>query len=260
MNLLVDVHTHLDHPLLINKIDAIIIKAKNAGLRYIVTNGINPETNRKCLELSKKYDIVKCAMGIYPRNVLKKDIEMGYYPLKNIDFEIAEEIEFIKKNNNNIVAISEVGLDFSYGEYKQQIDDFEKMIKLAEELKKPIVVHSRKAEQKCIEMLESSKNKKIIMHCFSGKKSLVKRIADNGWFLTAPTIVVRSQQFQDIVRNVPITQLFCETDSPYLSPFKEQLNEPAYIIESYNKIAELKNMDITEVINNIFMNWKIVFE
>ena len=134
------------------------------------------------------------------------------------------------------------------------------MIKLAEELKKPIVVHSRKAELKCIEMLESSKNKKIIMHCFSGKKSLIKRIEDNGWFLTIPTIVVRGFQFQDIAKNVPITQLFCETDSPYLSPYKEQMNEPAFVIESYNKIAELKNMDVNEVINNIYMNWQRLFE
>ena len=260
MSLLVDVHSHLDHHLLADKIDEIIQRAKNAGLRHIITNGINPETNRKCLELSKKYEIVKCAMGLYPRDALKKEIESGDYPLKNSDFDVDEEIDFIRKNKNNIVAISEVGLDFVNGESKEQIEDFEKMIKLAEELKKPIVVHSRKAEHKCIEMLESSKNKKIIMHCFSGKKSLVKRISDNGWLLSIPTIVVRSQQFQDIAGNVPITQLFCETDSPYLSPYKEKTNEPAFVAESYSKIAEIKEMDVIEAINNIYMNWQKVFE
>lgn len=260
MNLLVDVHSHLDHPLLIDKIDEILHRAKNSGLKYIITNGINPETNKICLELSKKYDFVECAMGIYPRNALKKEIENDEYPLKFSDFDVDEEIDFIRKSKSNTVAVSEVGLDFVNGEDSQQIEDFEKMIRLAEELKKPIVVHSRKAEQKCIEMLESSKLKKIVMHCFSGKKSLVKRIADNGWFLTAPTIVVRSQQFQDIVRNVPISQLFCETDSPYLSPYKGQYNEPAFIVESYSKIAEIKDMDINEVVNNIYMNWQRVFE
>ena len=284
MNLLIDIHTHLDHPILINKIDEIVNRAKNAGLKHIITNGINPDTNRKCLELSKKYDIIRCAMGIYPRSALKKEIENSEYKIDLIDFDFDEEINFIRKNKDNIVAISEVGLDFVNGEDKQQIEDFEKMVKLAEELKKPIVVHSRKAELKCVEMLESSKNKKIVMHCFCGKKSLVKRVADNGWFLTTPTIVVRSQQFQDIVRNVSISQLFCETDSPYLSPYKGverehaviceareetrspnrshagQWNEPAYVIESYNKIAEIKQMDISEVVNNIYMNWQRVFE
>ena len=260
MNLLIDIHSHLDHPLLINKIEEIIYRAKNAGLKHIITNGINPETNRICLELSKKYDIVKCAMGLYPRSALKKETENSGYPIKFEDFDINEEIAFIRKNKDNIVAVSEVGLDFVNGESKQQIEDFGKMIKLAEELHKPIVIHSRKAEQKCVEMLESSSNKKIIMHCFCGKKSLIKRVADNGWFLTVPTIVVRSQQFQDIVKNVPISQLFCETDSPYLSPYKEQSNEPAFVVESYNKIAEIKGMDVAEVINNIYMNWQKVFE
>ena len=260
MHLLIDVHSHLDHSLIINNIDKIIQRAKNIGLKRIITNGINPETNRICLELSKKYDIVECGMGIYPRNALKKEIEAGDYPIRLEDFDIDEEIGFIRKNKNNIAAVSEVGLDFVHGEDNQQTDDFRKMIGLAEELNKPIVVHSRKAELKCIEMLESSKNKKIIMHCFSGKKSLVKRIADNGWFLTIPTIVVRSFQFQDIAKNVPITQLFCETDSPYLSPFKGQLNEPSYVIESYKKIAEIKQMDIVEVINNVYMNWQKIFE
>lgn len=260
MNLLIDIHSHLDHPLLINKIDEIVYRAKNAGLKHIITNGINPETNRICLELSKKYGIIECGMGIYPRDALKKEAETGEAQLKVEEFDIDEEIAFIMENKENIAAVSEVGLDFVNGESRQQIEDFEKMIKLAEELKKPIVVHSRKAELKCVEMLESSSSKKIVMHCFSGKKPLVKRIAGNGWFLTVPTIAVRSFQFQDIAKNVPITQIFCETDSPYLSPYKEQMNEPAFVIESYKKIAEIKGLDLNEVANNIYMNWQKVFE
>jgi len=260
MSLLIDVHSHLDHFSLISKINEIVQRAKNAGLKHIITNGINPETNRICLELSKKYDIIECGMGVYPRDALKKEAETGEAKLKIKEFNIDEEIDFIKKNKSKIVAISEVGLDFVNGESKQQIGDFEKMIQLSEQLNKPIVIHSRKAEYKCIEMLESSKNKKIIMHCFSGRKAMVNRIVDNGWFLTIPTNVVRSSQFQDNAKIAPITQLFCETDSPYLSPYKEQTNEPAFIIESYKKIAEIKNMDINEVANNIYMNWQRIFK
>ena len=260
MSLLIDIHSHLDHSSIISKIDEIVQRAKNAGLKHIITNGINPETNRTCLELSKKYDIIECGMGIYPRDALKKEAETGEAELKVEEFDIDEEIEFIKKNKNNVIAISEVGLDFVNGESRQQILDFEKMIKLSEQLNKPIVIHSRKAEYKCVEMLESSKNKKIIMHCFSGRKSLVMRIVDNGWFLTIPTNVVRSLQFQENAKIAPITQLFCETDSPYLSPYKEQSNEPAFVIESYKKIAEIKNMDINEVANNIYMNWQRIFK
>jgi len=133
------------------------------------------------------------------------------------------------------------------------------MISLSEKLNKPIIVHSRNAEHECIDMLQSSKVKKIIMHCFTGKKSLVKEIIDNGWFLTAPTCISRSTQFQENVKLIPITQLFCETDSPYLSPYKDIRNEPAFVIEAYKKVAEIKNMEFKEVVNNIWMNWQKVF-
>src|SRR3989344_86320 len=106
MEMLADVHTHLDHALLINEIDDIVHRAENAGLKRIITNGINPETNRICLELSRKYGIVKCAMGIYPRNALKKEVETGEAQLEVKDFDIDEEIDFIKKNKNDIVAVS----------------------------------------------------------------------------------------------------------------------------------------------------------
>lgn len=259
MNLLIDLHSHLDHCFFNKDREKIIENAKKTGVKIAVTSGINPETNRKALQLAEKFDIVKPSLGLYPINVLKKEIESGDFPLKPNVFDIQEEINFIKKNKDKIVYLGEVGLDYHIiKDEKQQKILFEKMIVLAEKMKKPILIHSRKAEEDCIEMLESSKLKKIIMHCFTGKKKLVKRIKDNGWFLTIPTCVVKSQQFQDIAKEVPINQLFCETDAPYLSPFKEKekRNEPAFIIESYKKIAEIKKMELIEVVNNLWMNWQ----
>ncbi|HII66063.1 TPA: DNase, partial [Candidatus Woesearchaeota archaeon] len=78
--------------------------------------------------------------------------------------------------------------------------------------------------------------------------------------LTVPTTVARAQQFQDIAKNAPLTQLFCETDSPYLSPFKEQRNEPAFVAESYKKLAELKGMTVEDVAQNVYMNWQRMFK
>ena len=259
MKLLIDAHSHLDHPLLISKIDEIIHRARDAGLKHIITNGINPETNRKTLEIAKKYDIVKAALGIYPIHLLRKDIEDGSYPLKPNVFDIDEEIEFIEKNNDKIIALGECGLDGLDKEHMQeQKAVFEKLITLAEKIKKPLIIHSRKAEQDVLDMLESSKAK-VLLHCFSGKKSLVKKASDLGYYFSIPTNVVRAQNFQLMAKEVNINQLFCETDSPYLSPFKDKQNEPAFVIESYKKIAEIKGMDLKEVVNNIWMNFKKVF-
>jgi len=259
MSLFIDIHSHLDHALIMKDFEGIIERAKEAGVRHIITNGINPETNRKCLELSQKYDMVECGMGIYPRDALKKEVDEGEYPIPVQDFDIDEEIGFIKENKDNIVAISEVGLDFVNGESKQQIEDFQKMIQLSIDLDKPVVVHSRKAEQKCIEVLESFPAKKVVMHCFCGKKKLVKKIVDNGWCITVPTSVVRAQQFQEIAKEVPLSKLFCETDAPYLAPFKDKMNEPSFVVESYKKVAELKGLELEEVAKCIYQNWQRLF-
>ena len=258
--MLIDIHCHLDHHDFNKDREIIVENAKKANVKVILTAGINPETNRKTLALAEKHDIVKACLGIYPIETLQKDIEQGQLPLKENKFDIDEEISFIKKNKNKIMAVGEVGLDYSQGENaKSQKILFQKMIDLAEQISKPIIIHSRKAESDCIDTLQSSKLKKIIMHCFCGKKSLVKKIIDNGWFLTAPTSIVRSMQFQENAGLCPITQLFCETDAPYLNPFKDKRNEPAFIIESYKKIAEIKKMELQEVVNNIWMNWQKTF-
>lgn len=260
MVMLIDIHAHLDHSYFDNDRNIVIESAKKSNVKVILTAGINPETNRKALEIAKKYDIVKPCLGIYPIRALKKELEESPSSLKYTEFDIDDEIDFIKKNKDKIAAVGEVGLDYSQGKDKQsQKELFQKMIGLAEKINKPIIIHSRKAESDCIEILQSSKLKKIIMHCFCGRKHLVKKIIDNGWFLTAPTTIVRSTQFQENAKLCPITQLFCETDAPYLSPFKDKRNEPVFIIESYKKIAEIKKMELNEVINNIWMNWQKVF-
>jgi len=255
IKMLIDIHSHLDHCYFKDDIDQVIENARKANVKIILTAGINPETNRKALALAKKFDIVKSCLGIYPIQYTNKNNS------KNIKLNINEEIEFMQKNKNKIMAIGEVGLDYFWikDNIKEQKDLFEKMIFLAEKLNKPIIVHSRKAEEDAIDMLKSSKLKKIIMHCFTGKKSFVKKIIDNNWFLTAPTCITRSTQFQENIKLVPITQLFCETDAPYLTPFKDKRNEPAFISEAYKKVAEIKGMELKEVVNNIWMNWQKVF-
>jgi len=134
-----------------------------------------------------------------------------------------------------------------------------KIIKLSKKINKPLIIHSRKAESDIIDILENSDAKKVILHCFSGKLKLIKKAAELGYYFSVPTNVVRSSQFQKLVEMVDINQLLTETDSPYLSPYKNRRNEPAFIIETIKKIAEIKNISINETANNIFMNYQKVF-
>lgn len=262
--LLVDVHCHLDHEKFKNDLDDVIDRAKKAGVKHIITSGVNSKTNRLILELSNKYEMVHPSFGLYPLDALAREIEDGEAAgfARDIEpFDIDKEIKWIADNKDKCIAIGECGLDYNWGRdfEKQQKENFQKIIELAEKIKKPIIVHTRKAELDAVEMLESSKIKNIILHCFCGRKHLVKRAADNGWNFSIPPIIVRLQQFQIMAEIVNINQLLTETDAPYLSPYPGKRNESAFVIETIKKIAEIKGMDKEEVANNIYMNYQRIF-
>lgn len=250
----IDVHAHLD-VFSDEELKKILKNAQDNNVTIIVSAGVDHASNMKVLEISKKYPAIKACLGIYPPDALSN--EKG----KKVEVDIDKEIEFIEKNKSKIVAIGECGLDYS-GEANKNLQKniFMKQVELAKKIGKPILVHSRKAEADVIDILEASKIKKVVLHCFCGKKNLIKRSAKLGYYFSIPTNIVRAQNFQEIVKEVSINQLLTETDTPYLSPFKDKQNEPAFVIESAKKIAEIKGFELKEVENNILMNYKILFE
>lgn len=243
----IDVHCHLDS---VADIDKLITNAKKKSVTCMVAQGINQDTNRKTLELARQFPEIKAALGLYP-------IEALGMKEKAIEGEIA----WIKEHAKEIVAIGEVGLDLKEDQeqFSKQQRVFGELIEIAKKIKKPIIVHSRKAELQTIIQLEQAKAKKVLMHCFSGKLSLAKRIADNGWYLSIPTSVKNSEHFQHVIRQTPIENLLCETDSPYLHPDREFPNEPANVVVSYGWIAKLKDMNLKDVERQIERNYKKLF-
>ena len=244
----IDVHCHLE---MCKDIGGCVRNACENGVEIVLTQGTDINTNREALKLAEKYSEVEACLGIYPIDALKMS-----------DKEIDKEIDFIRKNKDKIAGIGEVGIDFKQDSenHERQKEIFRKFVELSIELNKPIIIHSRKAEEECIEILEKMKAEKVIMHCFCGKRKLVERIVKNGWYLTIPTSVKNGEQFQDNARNVPIEQLFCETDSPFLHPDKKDNNQPSNVVVSYEKIAEIKDMKIDEVKNKIYNNFLNLFK
>ena len=258
--MLIDVHCHLDHPELYDQIDKVVSESKKNGVSVVVTSGIDKASNRIALALSKKYDIVKCSFGIYPIDALAQEIDSGEAAHKVEKFSIASELEWIKKNKKSCVAIGEIGMDLKTGkDEKAQKKLFLKQLELAEKIKKPVVIHSRKAEAQVFETLQSTKLKKVIMHCYGGKHKLAKRIADAGYYFSIPASIVRSEHFQKIAEIVNINQLFTETDAPLQSPYLGKPNMPWYVKETIKKIAQIKKFTQAEVEKNIFLNWQRVF-
>ncbi|HRZ85405.1 MAG TPA: TatD family hydrolase [Candidatus Paceibacterota bacterium] len=252
----IDVHCHIDR-YNDEQVEAIMERAREKGVGIIINNGNNFENNERTLEFCEKYPEVRAAMGIFP-------IECLQYTDKQLS-DFREKIRKLHKNKK-VIAIGEVGLDFKedLDNWEKQKEIFEEWIKLSIELNIPIIVHSRKAELEAIEILEkfnkSDKKPKVIMHCFSGSMKLVQRIFDNGWYFSIPTSIKNSQHFQLVVEKIPIEKLFCETDSPFLHPDKLRDNEPANVIVSYQKIAEIKKMRLKDIEKQIEKNFKSLFE
>jgi TatD DNase family protein len=257
----IDVHAHLDQYFFTEaQIEQVLKNAHAANVGIIIANGLNKETNHHTLELAKKHPEIKAALGVYPWEAMVDDVKAGYYKEESLHFNVDEEIAFIKKHKKDIIAIGEVGLDRK-NQYmtNKQVEIFKKLIELSKEINKPLMVHSRKAEEEVINLLEQYHAKKVIMHCFSGKKALWQRIKDNNWYCSIPTNCVKSEHFQKLIEYMPITQLFAETDSPFLSPYSAKRNEPAFVVETYKIIAQVKKMELKEVENVVFQNYQQVF-
>lgn len=260
---LVDVHAHLSHTLFRNDLNKVIERAKKAGLKAVVCSGINHPTNEESLELAKKYKLIKVSLGLYPIDLLGLGLDGVGLTRQSGQINLEEELKFIKKHKEEIVGIGECGLDFHWDKkfHEKQKENFWKIIDFAKKLNKPLIVHSRRAEAEVFEMLEASslEKKRIILHCFEGRKHLLKKAIERGYNFTIPCTIVKLQHFQTLTELAPLSQLFTETDAPWLSPFSGQRNEPAFVAEAVKKIAEIKKLKVEEAAGEIWKNYEKVF-
>lgn len=242
----IDMHCHLE---MIEGHDVkdIVERANKKNVK-IVASGVNVESNKKVLGFADEFGVY-VSLGMYPTDTLRLS-----------DAEVDAELEMIRKNAEKIVFIGEVGLDFKEDlkQRDKQEENFRKVIKLAKKIDKPLLVHSRKAEEKCIEILEEESADKVIMHCFSGNFKLVTRVMENNWYFSIPTSVNNSEHFQKIIELAELDKLLCETDSPYLHPDKEFPNLPENVIVSYEKIAEIKGLGVGDVEEMVEKSFKML--
>ena len=233
--MLIDTHCHLSYEDYENLDE--IIKNKEC---IMIASGCNDKTNKEVLELVNKCDNVYGTLGIHP---------------EDIDNISKDSFKFIEDNLNNpkIVAIGEIGLDYYWvkDNIEKQKELFEKQIKLALEYNKPIVVHSRDAIQDTYDILKKYKLKGSI-HCFSSSLEMAKEFIKLGYKIgIGGTLTFKnSKKLQEIVKELDLSNILLETDSPYLSPepLRGKKNKPSNVYYVALKIAELKNVNIEEVI------------
>lgn len=282
-----DAHTHVQFSAYDADREAVISRAKNAGVRF-VNVGTQKDTSRRAVELAEQYEGVFAIVGLHPVHTSKSfhdadelgggEAAKGFTSrgeVFNADYyrELA--------SHPKTLAIGECGLDyFRFNEdeprdvqIQKQKDAFLVQIALATEIKKPLMIHCREAFPDLISMLRSSfsvhrpENPGII-HFFTGTGAEAQDLLDLGFSFTfggAITFPPRKgdmeNQYHKLVRIIPIEKILSETDAPYVAPalYRGKRNEPAYVIEVVKKLAELKDVSVNEMAVQIRENAKQIF-
>ena len=232
-----DTHSHLEMPRLYPKAEAIVKRAKEAGVIGVVVSAIEPKFYPKAIDLKERFPGF-----IWPT--------FGLHPPRATPQMVNRTIKAIQNYSDEIVAIGEVGLDYHWvkdpKEREYQKSAFIEFIHLADELNLPLVVHSREAETETLQVLREEGMFDAQLHCFNAPE-LVQQAAEQNFFMSVPTSVVSRRRMQRIATVMPLANMLLETDAPYLSPQPGQTNEPSNIPQGAAKIAELKDTNTETV-------------
>jgi len=237
----VDTHCHLD---MADYDDCrqVVERAESAGVKYILSVGIDLASSKAAVALADEFPCVYCSVGIHPHHV--GGVEESQYQ------ELADLARHPK-----VKAYGEIGLDYArdYAPHNVQILHFERQVALAKELGLPLIIHDREAHAEVMAILKAAHPLPAggVMHCFSGDMRLAAAAIDLGFSLSIPGVVTfsKAEMLHEVARAVPLKDLLIETDGPYLAPdpFRGKRNEPAYVLYTAAKIAELREISINDV-------------
>ena len=250
----IDSHCHLDDARYDTDREAIIARGREAGVGQFVTIGCDLETSRAAVALARKHPFICATVGVHPHEA--KRIEDGWYP------ELRALAGF-----SRVVAYGEIGLDYHYDHSPRDIqrERFREQIRLARELRLPVVIHTREAQEDTIAILRKEKAQELggVFHCFSGDAWLAKDALDLGFYLSFSGVITfqNATMLRDIVKTVPLDRILVETDSPYLAPvpYRGKRNEPAYVRLVAEKLAEIHDVDVQKVEETTTENAKRLF-
>jgi len=232
----VDSHCHIDMPQFDGDRDAVVARAREAGVvEMLVVGGVDESVgHRRALEVAASFGLPATA-GLHPHEA-RLGGEAVYDELRGLAGE------------GRIVAIGEIGLDFHYDHSPRdaQREAFRRQIRLARDVGLPIVVHTREADAETVDILagEGAAEAGGVVHCFTGGLELARRALELGFFISFSGIVAfpRAEVIQQVAREVPDDRLLIETDAPYLAPppHRGKRNEPAFVVDVARKIAALR--------------------
>jgi TatD DNase family protein len=240
---LIDSHCHIYGKEFAQDFPEMLERATAAGVGTIIAVGADLESSREACQLADAYDRIYCSVGIHPH-----DADRVTEPCYQVVRELVQA-------SSKVVAIGEVGLDFYRDRSARpaQEEVFRRFIRLARELKLPLIIHDRDAHERIVAIMREEGAAEVggVLHCFSGDLQMARDVIEMGFRVSIPGTVTYSsnEALREVVRGVKIEQLLVETDAPYLSPVphRGKRNEPAYVRFTAERVAELKGLSAEDV-------------
>jgi TatD DNase family protein len=237
--MLVDSHCHLDFPDFAEELDAVVDRARQAGVRRMVTICTRVSQFDRVLAVAERFDDVVCTVGVHPHEAAVET-----------DADTRRLVEIAR--HPKVVGIGESGLDYFYqhSPRDRQQASFRAHIAAARETGLPLVVHARDADDDMASILAEEMDRGRftgVLHCFSSSRQLADKAVDLGLYISLSGIVTfkKADELRDTAKAVPLDRLLVETDSPYLAPIpmRGKRNEPAFVAHTAAKVAELRAME-----------------
>ena len=235
--LLADAHAHLDEPQLRDQKEAVLQRAREAGLGLIVNVGIGRDNSRRVVETAQRYKEVYATVGVHPH---------GVAALKPGDLEALTAIA----GHPKVVAVGEIGLDFYRRRSPEKVQEhwFREQLAWAHGLGKIVVIHTREATAATLKLLRENRRYLHggIMHCFLGSFDEARAFLDLGFYLSISGVLTfpKAEPLRRVVKQLPLDRVLVETDCPYLAPqpWRGKVNEPAYVTATAGTLAQLHGL------------------
>ena len=240
----IDTHCHLTDKY-DDGVDAVITRAKNLNVGAMICATAEGTDINNALKIADSYDNIFVTIGIHPEHT----------DLNPYDF-ITDNI----LNHNRVVGVGEIGLDYHYNSQNRdvQIELFEKQIEIATKHKLPVAIHTRDAENDTIEILKKHPDVRGVLHCFTSNWELAKFALNRGFYFSASGILTfkNSESVRETFSKIPNDKIVIETDSPYCAPvpYRGKICEPAFVIETAKCLAQIKNLQLTDLESILFEN------
>ncbi len=231
------------------------------GIDGVINIGTNNKTSRLCIEQAQRYEKMYDSVGIHPEDIIGIENKLEGELEKIHELVSTREI----RDKNKVVAIGEIGLDYHYEGFDRKVQQqyFDAQMSMAKELDIPVIIHDRDAHGDCLDTVLSHKGVRGVFHSFSGSAEMAKELVRRGWYISFSGVLTfkNARRAVEVAQSLPMEYILLETDCPYLAPHphRGKINHSGLMYLTAQKLAEIKNISISEVAGITRSNVKQLF-